>query len=497
MKMKIKTILFVQIFFFCNIFSQGENNIPGLELISRQDLMKTVNYLASKELAGRLSGSDGYNKAAYYMSNEFRMLGLKPLGDNGYFQTFNVEYNEILPPIRLNLVKGENVVKEYKLGKDFVCRGFTGSGQFTAPVVFCGYGISQPQNGYDDYSGIDIKGKVVMCFKYNPDWKLNDTTEWGENFPRQKSLIAAKHGALGILFVSAPNEEKPQKTILSMLHGKGIQDEEFPELHIDLPVADDFLSGSGFTLKELQTKIDSFRKPFSLSLKYSVELEIHAKYFNEQPTMNIIGMLEGSDEKLKDEYVIVGAHLDHVGNQAGEIYAPGANDNASGSAAVLESAKAFVEGMVHPKRSVIFILFASEEIGLAGSTYFVEHSPVPLEKITAMINMDCIGYGDSIKVGNGKSAPQLWNIAKEQDSIFTKMMVKDTWSGGGADASPFHQKGIPCAYFVTTNSYEHLHYITDTPETLNKDLFGKITKLVYLTAYNVANGNYNREFVKK
>jgi hypothetical protein len=111
--------------------------------------------------------------------------------------------------------------------------------------------------------------------------------------------------------------------------------------------------------------------------------------------------------------------------------------------------------------------------------------------------MDCVGYGDSIQVGNGKSAPHLWNIAKEKDSIYTKMMVKNTWSGGGADATSFHQKGVPCAYFVTTNSYEHLHYITDTPETLNKSLFEKITKLVYLTAYDIANGNYEREIIIK
>jgi hypothetical protein len=495
--MKLKIFLFIYIFTVCNVFSQSESDVPGLKLISKNSLMKTVNFLASKELAGRLSGSDGFNKAAYYMANEFKSAGLRPLGDNGYFQNLNVEYNEILPPVILNLVKDGKTTKKYKLGKDFVCRGFTGSGKFVAPVVFCGYGISNPEVGYDDYAGIDVKGKVVLCFKYNPAWKLKDTINWGENLPRQKSFVAAEHGAIGILFVSTPNDKNPQKTILSILHGEGIQDEEFPELHIDIPAADEFLSGSRFTLSDLQSEIDLTKKPFSLQLKTSAEIEVHAKYTKEQPTMNIIGLLPGSDEKLKDEYLVIGAHLDHVGSQGNEIYAPGANDNASGSAAVLEIAKALVKGKVYPKRSVIFVLFASEEIGLAGSKYFVEHSPVPLDKIEAMINMDCVGYGDSIQVGNGKSAPNLWNIAKEKDSIYTKMMVKNTWSGGGADATSFHQKGVPCAYFVTTNSYEHLHYITDTPETLNKSLFEKITKLVYLTAYNIANGNYEREIIMK
>jgi hypothetical protein len=495
--MKTKPTLLFYIIILCNIFPQAEKDVPGLSVISKNSLMKTVDFLASKELAGRLSGSKGFDKAANYMANQFKMLGLTPFGDDGFFQTFNVEYNEILSPVKLYLNANGKTIKKYKLGKDFVCRGFTGSGKFIAPVVFCGYGISNPQLGYDDYAGIDVKGKIIICFKSNPGWKINDTTNWEENFPRQKSFAAANHGAVGILFVSTPNDKNPQKTILSILHGEGKQDEKFPELHIDIHVADDFLSGSGFTLKDLQSKIDASKKPFSIDLNTSAEIEVHAKYIEKQPTMNTIGLLPGSDDKLKDEYIVVGAHLDHVGSQGGEIYAPGANDNASGSAAVLETAKAFIESKVHPRRSVIFVLFASEEIGLAGSTYFVEHSPVPLEKIIAMINMDCIGYGDSIRVGNGKSAPFLWKIVKEQDSIYTKMMVKDTWSGGGADATPFHQKGIPCAYFVTTNSYEHLHYITDKPETLNQDLYEKITKLVYLTAYEISNGNYEREKIIK
>ena len=215
------------------------------------------------------------------------------------------------------------------------------------------------------------------------------------------------------------------------------------------------------------------------------------------PTMNVVGLLEGSEPLLKNEYLVVGAHLDHVGSQAGEIFAPGANDNASGSTAALEIARAFVNSGIQPKRSIIFVLFASEELGLVGSTFFVNQSPVSLNKIVAMLNLDCIGYGDSIQVGNGKSSPKLWNIARRQDSLYTKMMVEATWNGGGADAGPFHDKGIPAAYFVTTNSYAHLHYMTDTPETLNKSLFEKITKLAYLTAFDVADGIYIREEVIK
>jgi len=505
---------FMLILVLVSVIAVNAQTQQGISSISQENLMKTVNFLASKELAGRLSGSEGYNKAARYMAAEFSKLGLKPLGDSAYCQNLKVEYNEIHPPLKLWLMEdgrrlpavlstrgvaddSSGRLKEYKLGKDFVCRELTGSGHVTAPLVFCGYGLSMPEFGYDDYAGINVKGKIVIVFKPNPSWKMNDTSNWGSGYPRFKARLAKEHGAVGMLIVSTPNDPKPQKTIISVLEGGGEQDEQFPQMHIDIPVADELLFGSSYSLKNLQSKIDSLKHPFSIPVTSQVEIEINAKYTKEKPTINIIGLLEGTDPVLKNEYLVIGAHLDHVGSQANEIYAPGANDNASGSAAVLEIARAFAGGNVKPKRSIIFTLFASEELGLIGSKYFVDHPPVPLERIAAMFNLDCIGYGDSIQIGNGKSSPNLWGIAHRQDSLFTKMMVEATWNGGGADAGPFHDKGIPAAYFVTTNSYAHLHYMTDTPETLNRPLFEKITRLAYLTAYQVAGGMYNRENVMK
>jgi hypothetical protein len=500
--MKNIAVLLVLVLYSVPVFSQPVKNVPGLSLISQKNLMKTVTFLSSKELGGRLSGSEGYNKAASYMANEFSKLGLKPFGDSAYYQKLNVEYNEIYSPVKLNLIEdgqrldsSRHLKKEYKLGKDFVCRELTGSGHVTAPVVFCGYGLSKPEFGYDDYAAADVKGKIVIVFKANPAWKMNDTSNWGNGYPRFKAKLAKEHGAVGMLIVSLPNDAKPQKTIISVLEGGCNDDENFPQFHIDIPVVDEILAGSGFTLKDLQTKIDSSKQPFAVQTASIIEMEVHSKYTKEQPTMNIVGKLEGSDPELRNAYVVVGAHLDHVGEQAGEIYAPGANDNASGSAAVLEIARAFAKDKIKPKRSIIFVLFASEELGLIGSKYFVDHSPVPLEKITAMINLDCIGYGDSIQIGNGKSSPNLWKIARHQDSLYTKMMVEATWNGGGADAGPFHDKGIPAAYFVTTNSYAHLHYMTDEPETLNKSLFEKITKLAFLTVFEVTTNGYMREDV--
>lgn len=462
------------------------------DFIKSENLMKTDRYLASKELEGRLGGSGGYYKAAIFMANEFSKLGLQPIEGKSYFQKLKVEYNEILPPCSLNLIENNEISKEYKLGDDYVFRGFTGSGNVTGDIVFVGYGISSEELGYDDYKNVDVKDKIVVAFKYNPKWKI-DNKNWPEGNPRPKAKVAADHGAKAILFVSFPNDKHPQEPIGSVLHGSGEQDEDFPQLHINLNVANDLFDGSGHTLSQLQAKIDSTQKPSSIELNKKVQIVVNTKYDKDKETVNVIGIHPGSDEELKNEYVILGAHLDHVGQQGKEIYFPGANDNASGSSAVLEIARAFAEQEIETERSIIFALFSNEESGLEGAKYLAENLPVPTENVVAMLNMDCVAYGDSIRLGNGKSAPKLWELAQEIDEDNDNMCVDATWAGGGADATPFHEIGIPILYIVTTNSYDHLHQMSDKPETLNTELFEKITRLAFRTLYEIADDNYERE----
>ena len=483
-------ILVLLITLICYPLFAGDTT--GVYLIKKENLLKTDSYLASDKLQGRLSGSEGFYSAAEFMAKNFAKLGLKPLGKDGkeYYQYFKTEFNQIIPLCQLNIIENGKVAKKYKLGENFVCRGFSGSGHFTAPIVFVGYGFSE--EGYDEYSGLDVKGKIVMMFKQIPGWKI-DEKEWKSSL-RYREMIAFKKGAVAIIFVSKPNDASPQKPIGSVLDGEGEYISEFPMVHLDLNNADEIITKDNKSIKDLQTIIDDKKQPASYETSTTVEVEVNAKYEKERTTMNVIGLLEGSDPVLKNEYLIIGAHLDHVGGQANEIFFPGANDNASGSSAVLQIATAFAKSE-RPKRSVIFILFSNEESGLNGAIYYTEHPAVPIEKTIAMFNLDCVGFGDSITVGNGKSAPDLWKIAKENDFKYTKYMIERTWNGGGADATPFHQKGIPCLYFVTNNSYTHLHLTTDKTETLNGELFESITRLAYITAKTVTDGKYLRETI--
>lgn len=487
-------LLLILSFAIGTITAQVSSIEEAASSIKSEALINTVKYLSSPELEGRLSGSRGYFSAAQFMSDEFKTLGLSPINEEYYFQSFTIELNEIIAPSELSLI-GIDSNKKYELGKDYVYRGFTGGGNFSAEVVFVGYGQSMPKAGYDDYNGVDVKNKWVMMFKYSPSWRLADTTDWEDTSIRGKAHTAVKHGAKGVLFVSLPNSENPQKPIGSVLAGEENHLENVPLIHIDITVADEILAGSKTNLSFLQTKIDSTKAPHSVETETHIKTITNAVYNKSAETVNVVGLLEGNDDKLKNEYIVVGGHLDHVGQQAGEIYFPGANDNASGSAGVLELARAFSKIKDEVKRSIVFVLFASEESGLYGAQHYVDDPPFPLENTVAMINMDCIGYGDSIRVGNGLSSPILYEIAKLNDNRSTKMMADNTWKGGGADATPFHRKRIPSLYFVTTNSYAHLHWLTDTYDTLNPELFESLVRLVFYTVNDVAAGNYEKEEV--
>lgn len=474
--------------------SSGDGTLSAAEAsITRADLLKRVAMLSGEDFEGRLPGTNGYRLAAEKAAEFFTELGLEPGGDKGFFQTLPIEANEVLGNPYLGLTDSD---KSYTLGEDYIFRGFTGAGDLSAPVVFCGYGLSFPDRGYDDYSGVDVEGKIVLVFKQGPGWNLPDDSGWkGMSNPRPKAKTAADHGALAVLMVSRPNDNKPQPLIGSVMHGEGQQVPNVPQLQISMEVAGDLLKNSGLDISELQAKIDGSQQSASVELGVSADLRVETRYQPEAETWNVVGILPGSDPDLSTEFLVLGAHLDHVGVQGGRALFPGANDNASGSAAVMEIAEAFIRSGHNPPRTLIFVLFSGEEQGLIGSKFYAEHPVRPLDSTVAMMNFDCVAHGDSIRVGGGKSNPLLWGRALQLDAVDKNLMVPGTWGHGGADATPFNQKGLPTLYFVTTHGYAHLHRTTDKVETLNGELFEALTRLGYRTAAWVADGSYQREML--
>lgn len=455
--------------------------------VSTENLMETVKYFASPELAGRVNGSPELMKAAQFGADQFRTAGLKPGFSSGYFQNFTLEYNQILPGSFFKIEDGNGMFEDMDQGTDYSFRGFSGKGEVKSEVVFAGYGISNPELGFDEYEGLNVKGKIVLVYKRNPSWKINDQSPSGGSI-RFKAAIARSKGAAGIIF--APQSAEERMPIGSVMDGEEAHLADFPMAEISYPVAQKLLGSA----EQLKNQLDSLQNPVSFPTGHTTWLNVNALYHPKQPTVNVVGVLPGNDPVLKNEFLVIGAHMDHVGRQ-GDVYYPGANDNASGSAAVIELARLFGKFRGKLPRSVMFVLFDAEESGLKGAGYFVKNPPVLPQNLVAMFNFDCIAHGDSIQIGSGHSNPALFEIVKKADK--SGLMVSGTWKGGGADATPFYEVGVPTLYFVTRDSYTHLHLPTDTPETLNPALFKAIVQLGFDTALTVAKGDYLREEVQK
>lgn len=483
-------------------------------------LLADVAFLASPACEGRQPGTPGYERAAAFVEARLRELGLAPGGEDGYRQHLPIESNQITAA-RLALAApgaagtgaegtgaaGQDAagtgaaetggeVREYRLGPDFVCRGLTGAGRVTAPVVFAGYGLARPDLGYDDYAGIDVRGRAVLAFKTPPSWSPAGGGWGDDHLPRPKAAAAAARGAVALLLVAAPDSSLPpwaSRPIGSFLEGPGARLDGFPSLQVSPEVAAELLAGGGATLPELWAAIEAARAPRSRALAAAVTIEVASDYRPAADGFNLVGVLPGADPALAGEAVVIGAHLDHVGRQGPDLVFPGANDNASGAAAVLALAEALAQPPRRPARTVVFVLFTGEEHGLNGARWHAAHPVAPLARTVAMLNLDCVACGDSLQLGNGHSVPNLWRLARDLDAAGDRITVERTWAGGGADATPFHESGVPSLYLATTRGYEQLHMSSDLPATLNGPLYERVVRLALRIAAAVAGGGYARE----
>lgn len=469
--------------------SKGQESYLKVDVFGL-DMMKTVEYLSSDHFKGRLPGSLQYEQASKYVATKFKSAGLKPFISNSMFQEFDDEANFIFEAKAYLLDNQNRPVYPLVLGEDFVCRGFTGRGEVRGEVVFAGFGIKTDE--YNDYRSIDVRNKIVAVFKSAPPWPPS-SGNWGDVSPRGKARVALEQGAKAIIFIGDPQITTGTMLYGSIACGPKPHLKDFPMIQAGKRFTDSLFNKLPYKPLDYYQMINRDKAPHSIETEKSVFININAIYYEAKKTYNVVGMIEGSDPKLKNEYVILGAHLDHVGFQGDYLYFPGANDNASGVAGLIAIAEAIGKLNIKPRRSIIFVAFSSEESGLKGSKYFVENMLVPADKVVAMLNFDCIGQGDSIAIGGKLSSPKLWRLAQKIDKKTTKQLSNKTFGGGGADAEAFHEIGIPTLYFNTSGGYKHLHQLTDKPTTLNKELLVKTAYLGYLTALELANGKYKRE----
>lgn len=458
----------------------------GFDTIRPMDCYGYCKTLSSQEFAGRLTGHEGYTSAAEWAAEKFKEWKLKPLSKReGYLQAYPSPYTIVddagmtLLLARNNDDKEEFTCEEVELqiGDDFMPQLFSDSGNLTAEVVFTGWGISAPELGYDDYAGIDTDGKVVMCFRGTPDGKNRDFEE--HNHHRHRMNTAKEKGAVGLLYIY----EEP------LGNPNGDRVEGFLSAIISEEVANRILDERGIKAEDLKADLLKYKKPLSFDLSSKVSFSVESRHFPDGIGYNVVGYVEGSDPELKKECLVIGGHLDHCGYHFGMLFA-GAQDNASGSAVVIEMAEAFSKLNKRPKRSVVFVLFGGEEMGLMGSYYFADHLPSPFERVEAMFNFDMTGEGEGTDCGYTPEPPELEQVLRSADEQVTTL--RRTWEikqvgVRSSDYAPFFLQGACCVSFFSNGPHLHYHKPGDTIYRINPDIMADVARLGFLSAYKWAN----------
>ncbi len=445
--------------------------------ITAAELQRHVKYLASDELEGRRPGTKGNELAANYIAEEFKSYGLKPLGDNGtYFQNFKF-VSELKVGKNNSLVFNiDGKIIDFTPDVDFRPMNFSSDTSITTQLVFAGYGIEADTLHYNDYAGIDVKDKVAVILRYSPDGNNQSSNFFGYSTFTKKIMTARDKGAAGVIFITGPVDEA-NAPLLQLRHERASMNSGISVTQLDQNAANSLFENIGINLFSLQQSINENKKPNSFNFantSVTIQTEIEKIYSN---TANVVGYLYGNDTSLKNEHIIIGAHFDHLGlggAGSGSIVPDtiavhnGADDNASGTAGLLEIAQSLASQQTQLKRSYVFAAFSAEELGLLGSAYFVKNPPFPLDKSVAMINLDMIGrLKDSVLTIQGVGTSPVWNdiIHKQNsDSIFKLKLGQDGF--GSSDHASFNSKEVPVLFFFT-GLHGDYHRPSDDWQTIN------------------------------
>lgn len=510
---KIKSLVVLLLF----VLSSAAAAQTSKQSDSEKRIQKDLRYLASEQLAGRRTGEQGATYAAGYVANQFAQAKLKPLlspvkGKPNFLQTF-----PYISGVKLGSVNTLNLHIDKKgqtspvIGKEWMPLGFSPDQNISASsVVFAGYGINAKDGKYNDFDGIDVRGKIILIFDGNPD-AGNPHSAFGRYDIHTKANIAKENGAVGILLIASQTNFGDDR-LAKLSYDRTLGETALPVAGVSRAVAEKLL---GIDTDDELAEIEKW-----VAMKKDAPQIIKIEVMNaanntaalaidlEKETVdayNVIGVIEGRDPQLKREAIVIGAHYDHLGRGGqGSLEANstaihfGADDNASGTSAIIELARRFAKEKDN-KRTIIFIAFSGEEEGLLGSKYYVEHPVFPLENTVAMINLDMVGRLKDNKltiggigtaaemkslventnklpltVSGGMGGKEQWSYA-ENTALFKLQLNEDGF--GPSDHSSFYGKKIPVLFFFTGTHLDY-HKPSDTADKINYAGLLKITDYI-------------------
>ena len=461
------------------------------------DILRHVKQLASEEFTGRGVDTEGIKLARDYIAAEFAKYGLKHGGDNGsYLQGFDVVVGvTVKDPTFLTFGKESDL----RLNEDWIPLGLSTSDKAEGGVVFAGYGITVKDYGYDDYAGIDVKGKIVVVLRYEPPPK--DGNSPFRKLPdasihatlRAKANNARAHGAIGMILVDLSQNADKKVELLSTRNSLWRGGNTVVAAQVTRQAIEPWLDSHNVSLSALKEKIDRAEKPASMPVpNATVKLQISLQE-DRQRTENVVAILNGADPSLTGENIVIGAHYDHLGlgyfgarerQSEGRIH-PGADDNASGTAVLLDLARRMSQLPAKPARTVVFVAFSGEELGLYGSRSFVQRAPF-IKSTKAMINLDMVGRlrENRVTVFGTRSSPGFSKMVLDGARPLG-LEVQESDGVGRSDHMSFYNRKIPVLHFFT-GTHADYHRPSDTWDKINIEGAAKLSDLVLISALEIA-----------
>jgi Zn-dependent M28 family amino/carboxypeptidase len=520
----------------------AQQRAPQNESIRQEDLRADLFFVAGDSMRGRLTDTEENRATADFIRSRFERMGLKPAAPNGsYFQSYNLMTATLSADPAANVLEigtSDGSARRLRAGQEFYPHRFSASGVASAPLVFVGFGISAPQLAYDDYRGDLVKGKIVVALDHEPGERDPNSPFDGvvtseSSTPWRKALAAQEAGAAAVLFVTDVHNhpgstnfestarnywpEQPPR-ILNYTLAAWADRIRIPVAQISPALAASLVTTKTRTLEDLAKASEGGRgfPPVTLgATKVTIRTAVDRHTVADR---NVVALIEGSDARLKNEWVIVSAHFDHNGADGTQIF-NGADDNGSGTVALLEIAEAYALAAKDghsPKRSVLFAAWNSEERGLLGAWAYTEQPLAPLQSIAAVLNMDMIGRNEEIPVGGGgrfaglevqtaesnNNALNLMAFSKVPDitAVVEKangaigLELKKRYDNNSSnlvrrsDQWPFLQRGVPAMGFIT-GLHPDYHTQYDRPEKINYVKMEKIARLVHQVSWEIANAD--------
>ena len=490
LKLKSLPILIILLVLSCSGYKNL--NPDSSTEITADDFLYHINYLASDELEGRKPASKGDTLAFTYISEEFKRMGLLPIIGNSYLQEF--EFTGGIKTGDNNTISLLTNGGERKLilTTDFIPASQSASKSAEGEIIFAGYGISAADLNYDDYKNIDVSDKMIMIFSGFPE---NDKKDFGEYSLTRKIVDARTKGVKGIIII--PEEEN----LPVLRYSEGSGSSGLPIVYLSPGTVKEIFEAEGKNIENIKNQTDTHLEPASFRIKNTtVKLKIDLLVLRKK-TFNVAGYIEGKDSDKKDEVIIVGAHYDHLGfggsgslGNFGEIH-NGADDNASGVAGVLEAAQYLVSKELN--RTVLFMAFGAEELGILGSNYYVNNPVFPIEKTAAMINLDMIGrMKDKRLILNGAGTSTVWKeMANRINGNFGFELAFNEGGFGGSDQAAFYGKNLPVLFFFT-GTHTDYHKPSDDVDKINPEDGAEIVKFLAETILEIDRMDTKPEYVK-